>query len=75
MWLMTFTSFFTLLPVFYFILPDWRLPASAVPYLAVSAVAEALYFISLGRAYELGDHVPRGLHPRRPGLSREKQVD
>jgi len=55
MWLMTFTSFFTLLPVFYFILPDWRLPASAVPYLAVSAVAETLYYVSLGRAYELGD--------------------
>ncbi len=55
MWLMTFTSFFTLLPVFWFVLPDWRLPASAVPYLVVSAVAETLYFVSLGRAYELGD--------------------
>lgn len=55
MWLMTFTSLFTLLPVFWFILPDWRLPSSAVPYLAVSAVAETLYFVSLGQAYELGD--------------------
>ena len=55
MWLMNFTSFFTLLPVFWFVLPDWRLPSSAVPYLAVSAVAETLYFVSLGRAYELGD--------------------
>jgi drug/metabolite transporter (DMT)-like permease len=55
MWLMTFTSFFTLLPVFWFVLPDWRLPSSAVPYLAVSAVAETLYFVSLGQAYELGD--------------------
>jgi drug/metabolite transporter (DMT)-like permease len=55
MLLMTLTSFFTLLPVFYFILPDWRLPLSAVPYMAVSGVAETLYFVSLSRAYELGD--------------------
>ena len=55
MWLMTFTSFFTLLPVFWFVLPDWRLPTSAVPYMVVSAVAETLYFVSLSRAYELGD--------------------
>jgi drug/metabolite transporter (DMT)-like permease len=55
MWLMTFTSLFTLLPVFYILMPDWRLPLVAVPYLLVSAVAETLYFISLGKAYELGD--------------------
>ncbi len=55
MWWMSFTSLFTMLPVFYVLLPDWGLPLAAVPYLAVSAAAETLYFLSLGRAYELGD--------------------
>jgi len=55
MWLMSFTSLFTVLPVFWVLLPDWGLPLAAVPYLVVSGVAEALYFLSLGRAYELGD--------------------
>ena len=55
MWLMSLTSLFTVLPVFWVLLPDWGLPLAAVPYLVVSGVAEALYFLSLGRAYELGD--------------------
>ena len=55
MWLICFTSLFTVLPVFWVLLPDWGLPLAAVPYLVVSGVAEALYFLSLGRAYELGD--------------------
>jgi len=55
MWLMTATSLLTLLPVFYFLLPAWGLPPEAVPYLIVSALAETLYFVSLGKAYELGD--------------------
>lgn len=55
MWWMSFTSLFTVLPVFWVLLPDWGLPLAAVPYLVVSGVAEALYFLSLGRAYELGD--------------------
>jgi len=55
MLLMTGSSFFTMLPVFYFLLPDWRLPLAALPFLLVSGVAETLYFISLGRAYEYGD--------------------
>lgn len=55
MWWMAFTSLFTMLPLFYVLLPDWRLPLAAVPYLAVSGIVETLYFLSLGRAYELGD--------------------
>ena len=55
MLLMTSSSFFTLLPVFFFTLPDWRLPLNAVPFLIASGIAETLYFISLGKAYELGD--------------------
>lgn len=55
MWLMTITSFFTLLPVFYLTMPDWRFPYAALPFLLLSGVAETLYFVSLGKAYELGD--------------------
>ncbi|MCW3978642.1 MAG: EamA family transporter, partial [Candidatus Bathyarchaeota archaeon] len=55
MWLMNVTSLFTLLPVFYLLLPDWRLPLAAVPFLLVSGLALTLYFIFLGKAYELGD--------------------
>ncbi|MCD6263668.1 EamA family transporter, partial [Candidatus Bathyarchaeota archaeon] len=29
LWWTTFTSLFTLLPLFYLILPDWRLPPAA----------------------------------------------
>lgn len=55
MWWSNFTSLFTLLPVFYVLLPDWRLPPAAVPYLVASGIVEVLYFLFLGRAYELGD--------------------
>ena len=55
MWVMVTTSLFTLLPVYLVILPDWNFPLAAMPYMLVSAVAETLYFISLGKAYELGD--------------------
>ena len=55
MWIMVTTSLVTLLPVYLVILPDWSFPLAALPYLLVSAVAETLYFISLGKAYEYGD--------------------
>jgi len=55
MWIMVTTSLFTLLPVYLIILPDWSFPLAALPYMLVSAVAETLYFISLGKAYEHGD--------------------
>jgi drug/metabolite transporter (DMT)-like permease len=49
------TSIVTLLPVYIIILPDWSLPLAALPYLLVSALAETLYFLTLSKAYELGD--------------------
>jgi len=55
LWLMTLTSLFTMLPIFYVLLPDWRLPMAAVPYLVVSGIAEMFYFLFLGRAYDVGD--------------------
>jgi drug/metabolite transporter (DMT)-like permease len=55
MWIMTATSLITLLPVFFFLLPEWRFPIEALPYMFISAIAETLYFYSLSRAYELGD--------------------
>jgi drug/metabolite transporter (DMT)-like permease len=55
MWIMVTTSLVTLIPVYIIILPDWSFPLAALPYMLVSAVAEVLYFISLGKAYELGD--------------------
>ncbi len=55
MWIMVTTSLVTLIPVYIVILPDWSFPLAALPYMLVSAVAEVLYFISLGKAYELGD--------------------
>ena len=55
MWLMTATSLFTMLPIFYYTLPEWRFPLEALPYFLVSGIAETLYFITLRKAYELGD--------------------
>jgi len=55
MLIMAATSLITLLPVYALILPDWSFPLAALPYMLVSAVAETLYFITLGKAYELGD--------------------
>jgi drug/metabolite transporter (DMT)-like permease len=55
LWLMTSSSILTLLPIFALVLPEWGLPLKALPFIVVSALAETLYFVSLGRAYELGD--------------------
>ena len=52
---MNLTSLFTMIPIFYFLLPEFILPLKVVPYLAVSSFAETLYFFFLGKAYELGD--------------------
>jgi len=43
------------LPVFWLILPDLSLPLEVVPILTVSAAAETVYYLALGRAYEGGD--------------------
>ena len=55
MLLMNVTSQFTLLPVFIILLKDWSLPLRILPFLAISAIAEAAYFLSLSRAYDAGD--------------------
>jgi uncharacterized membrane protein len=52
---MNVTSLFTTLPIFFLLLKNWELPITALPFLVVSSVAEVLYFLSLGKAYELGD--------------------
>ncbi len=49
------TSQITLLPVFILLLKDWSLPMTVVPFLIASAVAEAIYFLALSRAYDAGD--------------------
>jgi uncharacterized membrane protein len=43
------------IPVFYHILPEIYFPVNILPYFLVSAVAETLYFLGLGKAYEEGD--------------------
>ena len=55
MLLINLTSQITLLPIFIIILRDWALPVSILPFIIVSAIAEAVYFLALSRAYNLGD--------------------
>lgn len=55
MLLLNVAALILFIPVFTLILPDWSLPLEAVPFLAVSAVAETAYFLGLGKAYEEGD--------------------
>ena len=55
MWLMSITSIFTVMPVFYFLLPNLNLTLKVVPFLMASGVLQALSFMLLFRAYELGD--------------------
>jgi len=43
------------LPVFYVILPEIYFPVEILPFLFVSGVAETIYFLALGKAYEEGD--------------------
>jgi uncharacterized membrane protein len=55
MLLLNLTSLPLLLPVFFLILPEIYLPLVIVPYLLVSGLAETVYFLGLGKAYESGD--------------------
>jgi len=55
MWLMNLTALLTALPLFLLLMSDWGFPLAAAPYMVISSLAEALYFFSLGRAYEHGD--------------------
>lgn len=43
------------LPVFFVILPEIYFPVEVLPFLFVSGVAETIYFLALGKAYEEGD--------------------
>jgi drug/metabolite transporter (DMT)-like permease len=55
MLLMNLSSQLTLLPVFILWLDDWSLPLSVLPFLSISAGTEAIYFLALSRAYDVGD--------------------
>jgi len=55
MLLLNLTSLPLLLPVFLLVLPEIYLPLDIVPYLLVSGLAETVYFLGLGKAYESGD--------------------
>jgi uncharacterized membrane protein len=55
MLLLNITSLILFLPVFYLILPEIYFPISILPYLLISGIAETLYFLGLGKAYEKGD--------------------
>jgi uncharacterized membrane protein len=55
MLIMNISSLILFLPVFYFILPSIYFPMEILPYLLVSGLAETVYFLGLGKAYEDGD--------------------
>lgn len=55
MLLLNLLSLFLFIPIFYVVLPEIYFPIQILPYLIVSALAETVYFIGLGKAYENGD--------------------
>ena len=55
MLLLNVLSLVLFLPVFYVILPEIYFPAEILPFLVASGVAETIYFLALGKAYEEGD--------------------
>ena len=55
MLLLNITSLLLFIPFFYLILPEIYFPISILPYLILSGIAETLYFLGLGKAYEDGD--------------------
>ncbi len=55
MLLLNLTSLILFIPVFYLILPEIYFPMEILPYLIVSGLAETVYFLGLGKAYEGGD--------------------
>lgn len=55
MLLLNLTSLILFIPLFYVILPEVYFPMQILPYLLVSAIAETVYFLGLGKAYEDGD--------------------
>jgi len=55
MLLLNVSSLILFTPVLVLILPEIYLPIEIVPYLLVSSLAETVYFLGLGKAYESGD--------------------
>ncbi len=55
MLLLNLTSLVLFIPLFNVILPEIYLPVEILPYLVVSSLAETVYFLGLGKAYEDGD--------------------
>ncbi len=55
MLLLNVLSLALFLPVFYLILPEIYFPTKILPFLLASGVAETIYFLALGKAYEEGD--------------------
>jgi len=55
MLLINVLSLVIFLPVFYVILPEIYFPVEILPFLFISGVAETIYFLALGKAYEEGD--------------------
>ena len=55
MLLLNVFSLVSFLPVFYLILPEIYFPAEILPFLVASGIAETIYFLVLGKAYEMGD--------------------
>lgn len=55
MLLLNVLSLALFLPIFYVILPEIYFPAEILPFLLASGVAETVYFLALGKAYEEGD--------------------
>jgi uncharacterized membrane protein len=55
MLLLNVLSLALFLPFFYVILPEIYFPVEIFPFLLASGVAETIYFLALGKAYEEGD--------------------
>jgi uncharacterized membrane protein len=55
MFLLNLYSTVLFFPIFYILIKDFKLPINLVPLLLASGIAETVYFIALGKAYETGE--------------------
>jgi uncharacterized membrane protein len=55
MLLLNIFSLIVFLPFFYFVLDEIYFPVSILPFLLISGIAETVYFLGLGKAYESGE--------------------
>lgn len=55
MLVMNIAGFILLTPIYWILLPDFSFPIEALPFLIISSLAETVYFLGLGKAYEKGD--------------------